>query len=47
MTIFRNFINQGVTNRSKIKTLKYFELRPSAPESKTEATTKWMKKDLE
>ena len=30
MTIFRHFINQGVTNHSKIKTLSYFRLRSSA-----------------
>ena len=40
MTIFKNFINQGVTNHSKKKTLRYFGLRSSALASKTE-TTKW------
>ena len=30
MTIFSNFINQGLTSRSKIKTLRYFRLRSSA-----------------
>ena len=25
MTIFRNFINQGVSNHSKIKILRYFD----------------------
>ena len=38
MTIFRNFINQGVTNNSKIKALRYFGLRSSALASKTETT---------
>ena len=47
MTIFRNFINQGITNNSKIKTLRYFGLRSIALASKTEATTKWVKEDLE
>ena len=30
MTIFSNFINQGVTSHSKIKTLRYFRMRSSA-----------------
>ena len=44
MTTFRNFINQGVTNSSKIETLRYLELRSSALASKTE-TTKWAKQE--
>ena len=36
MTIFRNFINKGVTNYSKIKTLRYFGFRSSALSSKIE-----------
>ena len=40
MTIFSNFINQGVTNYSKIKTLRYFGLRPSALESKIQDNNK-------
>ena len=47
MTIFRNFINQGVTNRGKIKTLPYFGLRSSVLASKAEATIKWINEDLE
>ena len=38
MIIFKNFINQGITNHSKIKVLRYFGLRPSALASKTEPT---------
>ena len=34
--IFRNFINQGVTNHCKIKTLRCFGLRSTALESKTQ-----------
>ena len=30
MTTFSNFINQGVTSHSKMKTLKYFRLRSNA-----------------
>ena len=37
MIMFRNFINQDVTNHSKIKTLGYFGLRSSAQASKTTA----------
>ena len=40
MTIFKNFINQGVTNHIKKKRLTYFGLRSSALATKTE-TTKW------
>ena len=46
MTIFRNFFNQGETNRSQIKTLRCFGLRSSALASKTEATTKWINEDF-
>ena len=35
MIIFRNFINQDVTNHSKIKMLRYFGLKSSALASKT------------
>ena len=34
--IFRNFINQGVTNHCKIKTLRCFGLRTTALQSKTQ-----------
>ena len=44
MTIFINFIYQGVTNHSKIRMLRYFELRSSALESKTQHTTTKMDK---
>ena len=40
MTIFSNFINQGVTNYSKIKTLRYFVLKSSALESKIQDNNK-------
>ena len=36
MAIFRTFINQGVTNHSRIKMLIYFRLRPGALASKTQ-----------
>ena len=35
----RNFINQGVTNHSKINTLRYFKCRSSALANKAKATT--------
>ena len=41
MTIFRNFINQGVTNYSRIKILRYFRFRPSALTSKMQQQ-KWI-----
>ena len=44
VTIFTNFINQGVNNQSKIKTVRYFGLRSSALESKTQHTTAKMDK---
>ena len=43
-TIFRNFINQGVTNHYKIKTLRCFGLRSTALESKTQHIKKKKKK---
>ena len=42
-TIFRNFINQGVTNHYKIKTLRCFGLRSTALESKTQHIKKKLK----
>ena len=46
MTIFKNFINQGVAIHSKIKTLRNFGLRSSARASKTELT-KWINEESE
>ena len=46
MTIFRNFINQGVTNHSQIKTLRYFGLRSGALASKTQQQ-KWINENFE
>ena len=43
-TIFRNFINQGVTNHYKIKMLRCFGLRSTALESKTQHIKKKKKK---
>ena len=44
MTIFENFINLGVTNRSKIKTLRYFRLMSSALARNTICNSKKEKK---
>ena len=41
MATFRNFVNQGVTNHGRIKTLRYFRVRPGALASKTQQQ-KWI-----
>ena len=46
ITIFGNVINQGITNRSKIKTLRYFRLRSSTLESKTQHIIKMNKRRI-
>ena len=45
--IFRNFINQGVTNHCKIKTLRCFGLRTTALQSKTQhiKKKKWINEE--
>ena len=45
MTIFKNFINLRVTNRSKIKALRYFRLRSSALAKNTIYNSKKKKKN--
>ena len=48
MTIFRYFINQDVTNYSKIKTLRYFRLSCSAlARNTTHNRKKRINEDLE
>ena len=44
MTIFEKFINLGVTNRSKVKTLRYFRLTSSALARNTIYNSKKKKK---
>ena len=45
MMIFTNFVYQGATNHSKIKTLRYFRLRSSALASKTQHQ-KWINEEV-
>ena len=44
MTIFSNFINQGVTKHSKIKALRYFGLRYGVQETQQTLEEKWKKR---
>ena len=49
MTIFSNFINQGITSQSQIKTLRYFRLRSGAvARNTTQERTKplWTNEEL-